>query len=708
MNKYILNNLIFEWQNLLSLIVTDVPHLVDTCNLSDAISFFVSTRVQKVSVLDSSARFIGVLDSVDVLQTLQNRTTETLLIKDLVHHPRLIINEGDPLDSVFEIMLEQGIGQAVVITKEGQILGELFLTDVFNAIWKANLEINLFYSEVLELGNNGVLVIDTQGTTVFFNRIAEEILGYKANQILGISIKKFFLNSKTYEVLKTGKPQLDGRLKFGEKTLKTNFTQIVLNGKVLGAIAVFQDITELEAVTEKLNVTKKLKATLDAIIENSYEGIAVIDNEERVIIMNQFYLDLIGLSLNEVIGKQILEVSPTSGLPNTIKTGLVQMGEPWKIGNQTFMVMRAPIMQGGKIIGAIGKVLFKDMEIAKMFAKKVMRLEDDLKYYKDEILKIRNSQDAFEDIIGGSDKITAAKTLAFIATRKSSTVLLLGESGTGKEVFAHAIHRGGSRKNGPFVSINCAAVPEQLLESELFGYAEGAFTGACKGGKPGKFELANQGTIFLDEIGDMSFSMQAKLLRVIQEREIERVGGTHPIKVDVRLVAATNQDLYQMVIEQKFRLDLYYRLNVIAIELPALRERPEDLEPLIVALIKRLNERLETSIEGVIPEALNLLMNYSWPGNVRELENVLERAMNISDEPLIRMEHLPSQLKKSIGNINPAWEEQTLEQGLFIAERKLIMDALRQTKGNKVQAARTLGIHRSVLYKKLSKHKLLS
>gem|GEM_PF-25129 len=709
MSRSILNGQLFEWRNILPLIVAEIPTLKDTCNIADALLFFINTKSHKAVVLDSNTdQFIGVLDSIEVFKAVKDQTTETSLIKNFITQPQLTIYEGDSLNSALDSMLKQGIGEVIVLNKEKKFLGELFLSDLLNYIWRSNLEFSHFYREILELANNGVMVIDTEGTTIFYNKTAEEILGHQANQILGKPITTFLKNSKTYEVLKTGKPESFDRLKIGDKTLKTKFTPKILDDKITGAVAVFQDISELEAVTEKLNVTEKLKATLDAIIENSYEGIAVIDNEERVIIMNQFYLDLIGLSLNDVIGRPILEISPNSGLPNVLKTGLVQMGEPWKIGNQSYMVMRAPIKHNGKIIGAIGKILFKDMEVAKIFAKKVMRLEDDLKFYKEEIGKIRGSHDAFEDIVGESDQITIAKTLALRATRTSSTVLLLGESGTGKEVFARAIHRAGARKHAPFVSINCAAIPEHLLESELFGYVEGAFTGAPKCGKPGKFELANQGTIFLDEIGDMSLAMQAKLLRVIQEREIERVGGTRPIKVDVRLMAATNHDLYQMVTDQKFRLDLYYRLNVIAIELPALRERLNDLELLIAALIKRLNKRLETSIEGVMPDAMNVLMNYSWPGNVRELENVLERAINISEESLIRIDHLPSEVKKSQGSTNPAWDRKTLEQGLFIAEKKLIINALRETKGNKVQAARALGIHRSVLYKKLSRHNLLS
>jgi transcriptional regulator with PAS, ATPase and Fis domain len=264
------------------------------------------------------------------------------------------------------------------------------------------------------------------------------------------------------------------------------------------------------------------------------------------------------------------------------------------------------------------------------------------------------------------------------------------------------------RRQGPFIKVNCAAIPEQLLESELFGYAEGAFTGARKGGKPGKFELANLGTIFLDEIGDMSLTMQAKLLRVIQEREIERVGGTQPCKIDVRIIAATNRKLDVMVQERTFREDLFYRLNVMVLELPCLRERRDDIELLANYLVTKLNQKLETDMEGISHEAMQILQNYAWPGNVRELESVLERTMNMFDESLIFPEHLPARILQSKMGVDESQsgEQSSLEEGLNSAEKELLVDALQRAKGNKAQAAKILGVHRSVLYKKLAKHGL--
>ena len=565
-------------------------------------------------------------------------------------------------------------------------------------------ELEHFVSRIIGSVHNAIVAIDSQGRVVFFNPSAEKILSFQEKEVIGQPIKKFFPDSLTYKVLETGQELREIRMRFGERNLLTDFLPISPDGeKILGAVAIFKDVTELEDVTDRLSNSEKLMATLEAVVENSYEGIVVIDEQERVVLLNQFFLDVMGLQSQEVIGRHILEISPDSQLPQTLKTGLPQFGETWHIGGRDFIIMRIPIERDGKIVGALGKTLFKNMEVAKMFAKKVVRLEEDLAFYKEELGKFHSSRFAFDDIIGESPVMKAAKSLAERAARTASTVLILGDSGTGKEVFAHAIHESSSRNKGPFIKINCAALPETLLESELFGYAEGAFTGARKGGKPGKFELADKGTIFLDEIGDMTLAMQAKLLRVIQEREVERLGGTHPIKVDVRIIAATNRDLHQMVIEHKYRLDLYYRLNVLTIDLPPLRERREDIAPISKAMVKRINHRLGTTILGLTPESLNTLYGYDWPGNIRELENIIERAMVTCDEKWLHPKHL-SLPGDSASHLNP--DEKTLEEALADAERDIIEKALRRAQGNKMQTARLLGIHRSVLYKKLTKHNL--
>jgi PAS domain S-box len=571
-------------------------------------------------------------------------------------------------------------------------------------MWKG--ELTEVFQKVLESVHNGVIVIDIEGTIMFLNPAAERIFNCQAEKFLGQHIYSLVPNSALFAVAKSGIPLLADKEKHGDKILIGNRTPIIWRQKIVGAVSVFQDITDLENVCEELHTTQKLKATLEAVVENPHEGLVVVDEHCHVVMMNKFYMDVVGRSLEEVLGKHILEVTPGSQLPETVRTGNPQFAELWKVRDREFIMMRVPIKNNGKIIGAIGKTLFKDMTIAKVFAKKLIQLENDLEYYKEEFRKIHVSDYTFDDIIGVSVSLTKTKNLAARAAQSSSTVLITGESGTGKEIFANAIHNSGPRCNGPFIKINCAAVPEQLLESEFFGYTEGAFTGARKGGKPGKFELANRGTIFLDEASDMSLSMQAKLLRVIQDREVERIGGTQPIKVDVRIIAATNRDLQQLVKENKFRLDLFYRINVISLELPPLRERSDDIEPLSNYLIAKLNRDLGTMVKGISPQAMEVLKFYNWPGNVRELGNVLERIINYCTDDYIDLEHLPAHLMRVTGLRNSGAGMNTLKQGLIEAEKNIILDALHAAKGNKMQAARALGIHRSVLYRKLAQYNL--
>ena len=326
-----------------------------------------------------------------------------------------------------------------------------------------------------------------------------------------------------------------------------------------------------------------------------------------------------------------------------------------------------------------------------------------LSYYKQELTRTRDDQYTFDNLIGRGERIKWLKREAQVAARTNSTILISGESGTGKELLAHAIHYASPRRNAPFIKVNCAAVPEHLLESELFGYEEGSFTGAKKGGKLGKFELADGGTIFLDEIGDMQLAMQAKLLRVLQEREVEKIGRTRAIKVDVRVIAATNKDLEQMVKEKKFREDLYYRLNVINLHMPPLRDRREDIPMLIEYFIKTLNQELGRKIKGISPQAEQLLVNYDWPGNVRELRNTLERAMALTMHEVLEVEDFNSfpgsdaPARRGVEAVTVG----TLAEAVAQAEKEAIRNALSYTNHNKVAAARLLGIHRSLLYRKM-------
>lgn len=314
-----------------------------------------------------------------------------------------------------------------------------------------------------------------------------------------------------------------------------------------------------------------------------------------------------------------------------------------------------------------------------------------------------------DNIIGESNLIKSIKKEAFIASKSSSTVLISGESGTGKELFARAIHNHSNRVDNPFIAVNCAAIPDNLLESELFGYEEGAFTGAKKGGKLGKFELAHKGTIFLDEIGDMSLHLQAKLLRVLQEKELDKIGGKTNVSIDVRIIAATNKDLEDMVSKGNFREDLYYRLNVIPIHLPSLRERKEDIPLLIDFTIKEYSKKLGKNVEYVDKDVLKVMINYKWPGNIRELQNIIEYSINMSSSSVITLDVIPQKLKNNSCHeaIEKSGEIRTLDN----LEKEEIIKALNKFKDykkDKELAAKALGISRATLYRKLEKYKIVS
>lgn len=349
----------------------------------------------------------------------------------------------------------------------------------------------------------------------------------------------------------------------------------------------------------------------------------------------------------------------------------------------------------------MGTVAFRDVSDLKKLYDRVERLQTEVEYYKGELKRHQGTTYSLENIIGSSPRMTELKNLVGRVAKSNSTVLVRGESGTGKEVFAHALHNASDRAHKPFVKVNCAALPENLLESELFGYQEGAFTGARKGGKVGKFELANGGSIFLDEIGDMPLNMQVKLLRVLQEREIERLGDNRPVKIDVRVIAATNRNLEEMVQQGLFRKDLFYRLNVVVLDIPPLRRRLEDIPLLTEFLLKKLAQRLGCPDKILDSSALQCLLSHDWPGNIRELENVLERTLNMVEEDVITAKHLPFYL---CGNDPPAESEKIrpLKEAVEQLEKAMLLRALENAQGDCLEAAQALQISKSTFYKKLS------
>jgi PAS domain S-box-containing protein len=464
---------------------------------------------------------------------------------------------------------------------------------------------------------------------------------------------------------------------------------------------------ESEIREENPLLTNFLVSVMEKIFDPVPVPMILIDSETRVRMINKVFADFLGFPREELIGRKVYDIDKNTRFPQVFETKRAEIAWKHRFENgHTAIVHRIPVLdENGEVKYGFGMVLFQDVEEFREIIEKNRLLETELRYYKKQLKEICGAKYDWENIVGGSEKMLQAKYMARRAAQTNSNVLLLGESGTGKELFAHAIHNGSGRSDSPFVKVNCAAIPSELLESELFGYEEGAFTGARKGGKVGKFELANGGSIFLDEIGDMPMEMQAKILRVLQEKEVERIGGNKPFRVDVRVIAATNKNLKGLVDAGKFREDLYYRLNVMTIEIPPLRERCGDLKDLVGILLKKLANQLGKCVNRVSSEAMEHLAAHRWPGNVRELENVLERAINLTDTDTIQPVHLPVYITQKSKKVNES-PIIPLDDLVGDVEREAIKRCLEYTGGNKLRTAELLNISRSSLYDKIKKYGL--
>lgn len=452
---------------------------------------------------------------------------------------------------------------------------------------------------------------------------------------------------------------------------------------------------------------KKTNLIFHKILDISADGFLIIDETGSIIEINKAYLEFLALKREDVVGKYVLDIIKNSKLPEILLTGETEVNVLHKLADgqspnkeKVVAVTRAAVKEDNRVIAAVGQIKFSTA--TRDLAQKLQQIDLELQYYKSELKRIVGNQHSFDSMIGQSSSFVKEKVVAQKAAQNEFNVLVTGDTGTGKEVFAHAIHKASARINKPFIRINCAAIPSELLEAELFGYEDGAFTGAKKGGKKGKFELANGGTIFLDEIGDMPLVMQAKMLRVLQEREVEKVGSYSPLPIDVRVIAATNQNLEERVIAKLFRADLYYRLNVIQIRVPSLKERAEDISLLSSYFLSDLNERYGTCI-SISDQAVRTLMAYHWPGNVRELRNVVERAYSMVDGDIILNTHMPACIISRAKAEDIGLKGRNLETLMGEIEHDILMEVLRKNNFNCSATAKELGIHRGTLYKKFEK-----
>lgn len=461
---------------------------------------------------------------------------------------------------------------------------------------------------------------------------------------------------------------------------------------------------------------KNIPFTID-LLKSSFEYLPIplcmINRDGIIIIFNQAYGKFLHINSEEALGKHIYEVISNSKLPLVMETGIQEINCAHHFTDgRTAIGSRIPVYYENKVVGCIGYILFENNHKLQQLAVKYKEIENEIKKYKN-ILESRNfSKYNVQDIIGESDSIKKCIGMALKMASIDLPILVLGENGVGKELIVHAIHNASSRKYNPFIRVNCTTIPKELFESEFFGYEKGSFSGAKQEGKKGFFELADKGTIFLDEVGDLPLEMQGKLLRVLQEREFIRVGGEEIIECKARVVAATNKDIKRMVKQGLFREDLYYRLNILILTVPPLRERKEDIPQLSNYFLRIICEENGICKKSFTNKALSLLSHYQWPGNIRELRNVITRAALFSKNNVISYIEIANLLNRGKEEVPAAFTKEKegnsalpdFKNYIDDREKDYMLQVLKECDGNKAKAARKLGIHRSSLYRKLNKY----
>lgn len=460
------------------------------------------------------------------------------------------------------------------------------------------------------------------------------------------------------------------------------------------------DSTEFDYASIRTRAMQSLFESLDDLCE----GTLVVDKSARIVWINERYAQRFGLaSAAEAIGREVESVIPNSMMRDVVRSGQPILLDILEANNESFVVMRIPLKDdSGNVIGAVGFALFDNTQPLKTFYARLGRMQQELAQTRKRLAEERRTRYTFSNFIGSSPAAMEVKRQARRAARLDAPVLLLGETGTGKELLAQAIHASSHRSEKPFIAVNVAAIPESLLEAEFFGVAPGAFTGADRRGRQGKFQLANGGTLFLDEIGDMPLGLQVKLLRAIQEQEVEPVGSERVFKTDVRIIAATSVDLAQKLADGGFRADLYYRLAVLPLSLPPLRDRMSDLEMLCETLLEDIAQRNGSAQRELAPGVLALFRRCLWPGNIRELRNILEQATMLTDSPRLTagdfVDLVAPTAQAQVTDVSP----RTWDSAMADFERQLITEALAACNGKVIVAARRLGMGRATLYKKMA------
>ena len=673
---------------------TKVIKLLWDDSILKATNIMVKYRIDGMPVVDNEGKLIGIFTKTHALKAIGMDCQ--VAVGALMKTDVITISE----DSLPEDALKVQVGRLPVVDKNGELVGIITRTDIMGA-FKRQLEYAVEQvNAIINSGHNPIIAIDTNGRIILMNKAAEKLVGVSVEEAIGKLIEDINANLATF--VHTGVAEPIQRIVIGQTILAINKNPIVSKGEIIGAVAIFQDISELENISHELKVVQEINNELNAILDFSADGFVISDGDGIIIRDNKSCYEILGIKEKSLVGLPVDSLIKLGYNTESVTQKVLENKVPISIV-QHLKTGRDIVHTGTPIFdekGRISRVVanMRDLTELNFLQEKLREAQNLSGIYLNELEKFRKEK-LSSDIIIKSEIMEEKVETAIKVAQVNSTVLLLGESGVGKEQIAGIVHEASERARKPFIKLNCASIAASLIESELFGYEGGAYTGANKEGRPGLFEISDGGTLFLDEIGELPFDMQSKLLRVLQEKEIYRVGGRKSIKLDVRIIAATNRDLEQMVKDGKFRQDLFYRLNVISIWIPPLRERKADIPPLIQHFLRKYNKKYNKN-KKVSPQLVERLFHCEWQGNIRELENTIERMVVLSHLDIIDVNFLTK------GDQNRSLKEPTtmnLKDVLNETEKNLILRVYGECKSTR-KAAKLLGVDQSTIVKKMKKY----
>lgn len=669
-------------------------------SIRSAVEIMVNNSIDAVPIVDEAGDLQGLVTKTMVLREILNDTDLQQPICQIMISP---IRSIDPEEDVSKL-ITINVGNLPVLEKQ-KVVGMVTLSDTIRAYFSSLIALHAELNAVINSTHNGILTVNEAGEISLINKAAEWILGLKQEDVVGKKISEVMPQSKLPEILASGQGRLGQKVVYHKKGFISNMTPVMGHKQIIGAVEVFQDISELEMISEELNYTKEIKEELSAIIDSSFDGFHITDDHGKTLRINKAFERITSIPVSDLMGKTIAELVDEGVYCQDVLKLVLEEREPVTISQEskpgnTVVITANPVFDEQ---GNLFRIVINVRDISELNdLRQQLEQARTLSHHYQEELNRYNLADQF--VIRSKE----SRDLADLCVRLGqvdATVLIKGESGVGKEFAAQLIHSNSNRRDKPMIKVNCAAIPESLFESELFGYEPGAFTGASKEGKPGFFEAAHGGTLLLDEIGEMPLNTQAKLLRAIQDKVITRVGGTKPIKVDVRLIAATNRNLQEMVQNKEFRRDLYFRLNVIPVTVPPLRDRKVEIPFLVDHFVKKFNAKYGFK-KRIDERQIKALMNYDWPGNVRELENLIERVLVTSPGNVIRQINLHDLDSTDYEAINyEHFIGFKLQAAVEQLEKYLIQNSL-VTLGTTRKAAQELGVSQPTIVRKAAKYNI--